>query len=197
MPWPSERKQQSRERILDSAARLFSTRGFDSVSIGDVMTDAGLTHGGFYSHFTSKRELYAEAVTMAAARSARARLPRGDVADKAFLSEILMAYLDMDHVRGTQIPCPLAFLATDVANREEDVRAAYTEVFKRLVAVLARHLPVDTSSRRNKALALSALMVGGVAVSRALADEREAESLLEACVEMGTTVIGDTVSPRR
>ena len=47
MPWNAEHKTQSRERILSSAAQLFSHHGFDSVSIDDVMTHAGLTRGLF------------------------------------------------------------------------------------------------------------------------------------------------------
>jgi TetR/AcrR family transcriptional repressor of nem operon len=174
---------------FESAARLFCARGFDSVSIGDVTADAGLTHGGFYAHFRSKRELYAEAVTTAASTSARSRFSREGTSGTALIEVLLKSYLDIDHARGRQQSCPPAFQATDVANRDEDVRAAYTAVFKRMVAVISRNLPSDTPSRRDRALALSAMMVGGVAVSRALVDDGAAHSLLNACVDMGKAFI--------
>ena len=62
MPYSAEHKLQTRQRILESARRLFNSKGFAQVSIGEVMENAGLTHGGFYRHFKDKDELYAEAV---------------------------------------------------------------------------------------------------------------------------------------
>jgi TetR/AcrR family transcriptional repressor of nem operon len=190
MPWPTQQKQMSRKRILHSAVELFSARGFDNVSIGDVMENAELTHGGFYAHFSSKQELYAEAVTVAARESALAEFPLEDEADEtALLKQLLSGYLAVSHVHQEQPPCPLAFLATDVANRETDVRNAYTKVFKRLAALINKQLPTDTPARRSRALALSAMMIGGVAVSRALNNENTVKSLLEACRIHGEELI--------
>jgi TetR/AcrR family transcriptional regulator, transcriptional repressor for nem operon len=62
MPYSARHKRETRQRILESARRLFNGKGFAEVSIGEIMEDAGLTHGGFYRHFKDKGELYAEAV---------------------------------------------------------------------------------------------------------------------------------------
>jgi AcrR family transcriptional regulator len=62
MPYSPEHKQDTRERILESARRLFNSKGFSEFSIEEVMTHAGPTHGGFYRHFSGKDEVYAEAV---------------------------------------------------------------------------------------------------------------------------------------
>ena len=51
----------NRQRIIDSAIRLFAERGVDGVGVAEVMADAGFTHGGFYNHFASKDELVHEA----------------------------------------------------------------------------------------------------------------------------------------
>jgi len=74
MPYSAKHKRETRQRILESARRLFNSRGFADVSIGEIMQDAGLTHGGFYRHFKDKGELYAEAVRrfLCEARSAPA-----------------------------------------------------------------------------------------------------------------------------
>src|SRR5438477_4456352 len=61
-----EQAAQNRERILDVAAQLFRERGFDGIGVADLMKEAGLTHGGFYGHFSSKEELIAEASARAA-----------------------------------------------------------------------------------------------------------------------------------
>ena len=63
MSYPAEHRNLTKQKIVRSARRLFNRRGFDTVSIDDVMADAGLTRGSFYSYFESKGDLYAEAVT--------------------------------------------------------------------------------------------------------------------------------------
>ena len=62
MPYSPKHKRDTREKILESARRLFNRNGYSGVSIDEIMTDAGLTHGGFYRHFSGKDELYAAAV---------------------------------------------------------------------------------------------------------------------------------------
>ena len=64
-----EKAAENRERIVDTASRLFREKGFDGVGLDAIMKDAGLTHGGFYGHFGSKDDLAAEAVTRALERS--------------------------------------------------------------------------------------------------------------------------------
>jgi TetR/AcrR family transcriptional regulator, transcriptional repressor for nem operon len=59
----------NRQRIIDSAIRLFAERGVDSVGVAEVMGDAGFTHGGFYNHFTSKDDLVLEACSTSFART--------------------------------------------------------------------------------------------------------------------------------
>ena len=64
-----EQAVQNRERIVEAAAQLFRERGFDGIGVADLMKEAGLTHGGFYGHFSSKEELIAEASAHALAGS--------------------------------------------------------------------------------------------------------------------------------
>src|ERR1700747_2143115 len=79
-----EQVAEHRTRILDAAARLFRLRGFDDVTVAEVMKEAGLTHGAFYGHFQSKEALIAEAVGQAlpqAPDKTRPRRPAADYAD--------------------------------------------------------------------------------------------------------------------
>jgi TetR/AcrR family transcriptional regulator, transcriptional repressor for nem operon len=50
-----ERAAENRDRIVDVAGRLFRERGFDGIGVANLMKAAGLTHGGFYGHFASRR----------------------------------------------------------------------------------------------------------------------------------------------
>lgn len=50
-----EQMAENRARILEEASRLFRAKGFDAVSVAEVMKACGLTHGGFYGHLPPKR----------------------------------------------------------------------------------------------------------------------------------------------
>src|SRR5947199_362032 len=60
MPYPAAHRTEVKKRIIESARRLFNRHGFDNVSLQQIMAGAGLTHGGFYSYFHSKADLYAD-----------------------------------------------------------------------------------------------------------------------------------------
>ena len=60
MPYSANHRFETRKKIIDSARRLFNRYGFESVSIQQIMAGARLTHGGFYSYFDSKSDLYSE-----------------------------------------------------------------------------------------------------------------------------------------
>ena len=53
----SDKAQRSRQAILDAAGRLFAERGYSGASVHAIVESAGVTKGGLYFHFTSKREL--------------------------------------------------------------------------------------------------------------------------------------------
>lgn len=117
MPYSREHKSRTRQRVLASALRLFSERGFAKITIDEVMAHAGLTRGAFYAHFTSKEDLYAEAIDHGMRTSAIATLLSGPMGPKT-LEHIADNYLSRAHVDGKATPCPLAFFSTDVGVRE-------------------------------------------------------------------------------
>src|SRR5215211_37013 len=92
-----EQAAENRERIVETAAQLFRERGFEGIGVADLMKAAGLTHGGFYGHFSSKDDLVAEASARALMRSlARfSKVAEGEPADP--LSAIATAYLTRRH----------------------------------------------------------------------------------------------------
>src|SRR5712692_9536781 len=61
MRYAAEHKQQTRQRIVRAAAPRFRSRGAEGASIGTLMRDLRLTHGGFYRHFGNKEQLFLEA----------------------------------------------------------------------------------------------------------------------------------------
>ncbi len=51
------RGQDTRERILESALRLFASRGYAAVSVEEIAAAAGVTKGAFYHWFADKDDL--------------------------------------------------------------------------------------------------------------------------------------------
>lgn len=93
MPYPKGHKIKVRNKIVESAAQAFRTNGIHDVSVPFIMKGAGLTHGGFYSHFDNKEQLVAEACGMPSAipsHFCRRSLTRKSRTPKSMLSLIII-----------------------------------------------------------------------------------------------------------
>lgn len=174
MAWAENHKQQTRLKILDSAARLFTRSGFERVGIDEVMQEAGLTRGAFYAHFASKAALYAQAIPHAAQRAQAALVEQ--VPEPANRQALVDGYLSTTHRSGTDTGCPLAFLTSDISQREPEVRAAYTQVFRSFIDQFS-----NSPGQRERAIRTSVLLIGGMAIARALDDESLVQELFAAC----------------
>ena len=88
---------QNRERIIETAAKLFRERGFDGIGVAELMKSAGLTHGGFYGNFASKEDLMAQACTRALEGSLDAMRELVERDGENALSIAASAYLNPTH----------------------------------------------------------------------------------------------------
>lgn len=194
MPYTQEHKQRSRAKILGAAGRLFAERGFENVTIDDVMAAAGMTRGAFYAHFPNKAALYAESISNAAANSRRARALLDNGPSVEQLRQLAASYLSHDHIEGRSEPCPLGFLITDIVNREPQGRRAYTRVYQQFAALIAAQIPgKGTKKKEQRAYAISALLIGGVALSRAVVDDKETVSaLIASCLGAIEKLLADS-----
>jgi TetR/AcrR family transcriptional repressor of nem operon len=169
-----EQSAENRARILAAAERLFRERGIDSVSISDVMSEAGFTHGGFYNHFDSKEDLVAVACAQALGAS-REPLEKalGSSKSKAWLA-YARQYLSAEHRDHPETGCTLGALAADAGRQNEAVQTAFAEHIEAIVAQLRDHLaettPAEASPRlRERAIRTWSELVGAVVLARAIA----------------------------
>ena len=72
MPWPEHHKERTRARIVGAASAALRANGISGVSVAAIMSQAGLTHGGFYAHFGSKEHLLGAAVERASSETIEA-----------------------------------------------------------------------------------------------------------------------------
>lgn len=181
MPYSLKHKRDTRDKILESARRLFNKRGFSEVSIDEVMENAGLTRGGFYRHFRDKDELYAEAVRrFLCADAPKPWQPKTSerMARKPRSQRIVDAYFSRDHFDDRETCCPLIALPSDVMRSSNAVKGAYREVLEKLIDIFLEDL--DAPQRRERALALAALCIGGIVAPKCVDDPALADRLRRA-----------------
>ncbi len=185
MPYPAGHRAVVKSRIVDSARRLFNRHGFDNVSLGQIMAGAGLTHGGFYSYFDSKSELYAEVLSCFFTDPNWKNCWEGvevDMASADAAPQIVRAYLSRQHFENVENSCPMVALPSYVARSGRKAKRAFETVFKAMVGVLERGMSNGGRARRGTAEAIAALCVGGMVVARAAEDRRLADDLRDACM---------------
>ena len=64
----TEKGGETRRRIVEAARAAFGDRGYGATSMNDLIAAAGVTKGGFYFHFASKRDVAVEVVKADQAR---------------------------------------------------------------------------------------------------------------------------------
>src|SRR5215471_13000118 len=115
MRYDTEHKQRTYERVVKAAAKTIRTKGPDRVAVAEVMSEVGLTHGGFYAHFASKDDLVAAAIGQMFEESrARLLLETENRGPREALSSYVDFYLSAGHRDARASGCPIAALVSDL-----------------------------------------------------------------------------------
>lgn len=159
--------QANRAHIVETASALFRERGYDGVSVADLMGAAGFTHGGFYKHFRSKADLMTEAAACGFAQT-DARRSEGK------RDELITQYLSRAHRDSPGDGCTMAALSADASRQPDEVKAVFAEAIERS---LGTH-----GEARTKRLNDMAHLVGALLLSRACPDDSVlADEILDIC----------------
>lgn len=182
-------KEASLQRILDAAAGRLRQEGLSGAAIADVMRDAGLTHGAFYVHFSNKSEL-ARAALCHALKTNRSRWI-GALRSESWgerLQRLARRYLTRAHRDHPENGCALAAIATEAARSDDAFRHTYAAELEKSLQQICTGLSPDQSLSQSpdprqfqEAIAFMALCVGGLALSRAVADKTLSDDILNAC----------------
>jgi TetR/AcrR family transcriptional regulator, transcriptional repressor for nem operon len=172
-------KAQTHDRILDIAAARIRRDGIDRLAVAEIMKEAGLTHGGFYRHFTSREQLVAEAAQRALTRGSEWTTRSGELGGRQGYDQLVDGYLSTWHRDHPEAGCGVAGIAADVARDDGAARDSYTRQVRECLAVLAGL--IDSSDprtgEREARLTISAL-VGAISIARAIDDPDLSEQLL-------------------
>ena len=173
MRYPAKETAAKHERIVKEASRLFRERGFENVTVAEVMKAAGLTHGAFYAHFDSKQELQAAAIAYGQQLSARrVRSAGGTKTGRRAYTE---RYLSARHRDNPGEGCMMASLAQEVARSTPELKAAFEQGLEEILA--------ENSGDRKEAIFETAALLGGIALARAVQDPLLSDEILESVRE--------------
>lgn len=185
MPYPAGHRAAVKKTIVESARRLFNRHGFESVSLNQIMAGAGLTHGGFYSYFKSKSDLYAEVLGCFFTDPEWKSCWEGvevDLSSTDVGPQVVRAYLSRQHFEDVENSCPMVALPTDVARSGKSAKRVFESVFKAMVSALERSMSENGQPRRTTAQGIAAMCVGDMVVARAMVDRALADELRDACM---------------
>lgn len=162
----------NRQQILEAASRLFRERGYEAVTVADVMSAAGLTHGGFYGYFKSKDDLVAQTLAHV--------FEQGEGGD-ADLARYAARYLSPAHRDNVAGGCPMAALGAETARQTPEARAAMAAGVERQIERFSAGMKTgDAAAARQAAIGGWAAMVGAVVLARLCDDPALSNEILKA-----------------
>lgn len=176
---------ETRERIIKSATSEFKQRGIVATGLADLMSAAGMTHGGFYRHFDSKEQLVTEAcATASSSMLSRLKLLIAQKQGRKSLKALAEFYLSPNHRDNPQSGCALAAIGSELARMDEQTRAVVTESFRCWVEVLkAQYSNSKPSESKKKALVAASTMLGALTLSRIVTDQELSQAILKSACE--------------
>jgi AcrR family transcriptional regulator len=134
------------------------------------MADAGLTHGGFYSHFRSKEELVREAVSEAFTGT-NTNLAGAARTGTGGLEAVVRTYLSAAHRDQPDRGCAAAALVSEIARHPDPTRRVFSGKIDELIEMIATQLPSsDPDARRRCATGIFAVMMGALQLARTAPD---------------------------
>lgn len=189
-----EHKEATRRRLIETSGRRFKRDGFDGAGIATLVSDAGLTNGAFYGHFTSKDDLIAAVVSDQLDAQARrvGSLPVGLASVEAFVRD----YLSPEHRDDPADGCPSAALLDEVTRLDIAAREAYTEGARALLDAITRHLEAhDPRDAGDRAIGLYTLLVSSLQLARAVTDPDLSDQILSAAYHNALRLAAPSAEP--
>jgi TetR/AcrR family transcriptional regulator, transcriptional repressor for nem operon len=184
MGYSQAQKAESRQRVLENASRQIREHGIEALGVADCMRSAGLTHGAFYGHFSSRDALILEALEHAVSQSEkRIASLAGDSGKRGEtpLQSIAEVFLNERHVKNPGTGCALCALAGEARHANPDVRERLTGYVRKLASQIAQAASGDS---KDAGLGIVATIVGAITLARAVDDDKLAKSILSASLAL-------------
>lgn len=182
MPYPKGHKERTKKKIVLVAKELFSYKGFDNVSIDELMENSGLSRGVFYTYFSNKEELFIEAISTGVAPKNSSELWRSflDNSDSN-LEAMIKSYMSDLHLNSPHGGCPLFSFPNEVARGSQELKKSYKKVAESITFQIENS--TEEGSIKNYSLAILSTIVGAMIISRAVTDNSYSRKLRSQCID--------------
>lgn len=176
-------RQQTRDRIVETASRLFREQGVHATGLAQIMKESGLTVGGFYKHFESKTELVQKALedALQSSHEILARDP-GENIGARWLAQLSSFYLNPAHAENPGRGCPLPSLLAEIARAPVEVRQSCEDQLLSLISGFEKRIPGSGSDGgREQSWSVLASLIGAMVLARSVATPQLRDEILESC----------------
>lgn len=192
MATKKEQKEQSRIKILESADQLFKKNGYVATGIDAIMANAGLTAGGFYSHFSSKENLFSEMIDRSLRNSTKILFEGLDeYSGKKWLKKVMKRYLSKYHRDELLYMCALPTLTIDISRNSKNVKGSFENILLDIIEYMESKIGTDTDITREKLYSIISICMSGIILSRSVLDEKLSDNILNSSLSETLSLIGD------
>ncbi len=175
-------KIESKERILNVASRLFKRNGFSATGIDQIMEEAGLTAGGFYSHFKSKTDLLEQVLEHSFKHSRNGFMKDTDhLSPEEKIKVVMNRYTGSVHRDLPEKGCIIPSLASEIYRGTKKSNEMINKYLNKWADFLAAHLSDAGSAAEKKELALRMISqaVGAVLLSRMVKETELSDEIIK------------------
>ena len=180
MRYQPDHKARIHRRIVRNASRQLRARGLNGPAVPAVMKASGLTHGGFYKHFSSRDELVAEAVEESLHELTETLV---DSAKSAGAQEgwkaMVKTYLSLERCDRAEVGCPIAALAPDIARSRPGIKQRSSAAILKFRQQLLPFMPgKNAAEKATNFLAIISSMVGAIVIARTMPEPAVRQRIL-------------------
>lgn len=190
MAHPEGKKEAGKARLLQAAGRGFRTNGYGGVGIDGLAKQANATSGAFYAHFTSKADAFKQAVESGLSDLSAGVEGKIAAGGDGWLTQFIDFYMGDRRTCDLAESCALQSLTSEVARADVPTRSVYQAGFEDVLGVMTDGMMGD--ARRRNAIALLAMLTGGVSLSRAVVDPDLAGEIADAVREAARALLQST-----
>ena len=181
MRYDSEHKERTHRRIVKSASRQLRKKGLNGAAVATLMKASGLTHGGFYKHFSSRDDLVVEGVEESLKELTQMLTDAAKHSDsRDAWKAMVTTYLSLERCDRAEIGCPIAALAPDIARTGPAMKQRISAAILKFRSELIPFMPGRTAEEKGaNFLMLMTSMSGAVALARTMPEQAVRQRILD------------------
>ena len=172
MRYDPDHKVKIHRKIVRKASRQLRAKGLNGPAVTTLMKAAGLTHGGFYRHFSSRDDLVVEAIEEGLLELRDRLIAAAKQAEPGEgWKAMVRSYLTLERCDRADDGCPIAALAPDMARTRPALKQRIAAAILKLRQEVIPFMPGrNEEEKAANFLAIFSSMVGTIGIARTMPD---------------------------